>query len=107
MAVATRQSTQVLWDRSSYAVPVTGAPDNGVLPWIAGVCRQARIAAGRRQVHIAAAADVDQSTVNRFELAQGWPRDVDAMIAAYAEDLAIPAIELWRRAIDAWQSAQS
>jgi hypothetical protein len=76
-----------------------------MLPWITGACRDARIAAGRKQVHVAASADVDQSTVNRFEGATAWPRDMDRMVSAYADDLGIPALELWRRAIDAWGAA--
>jgi hypothetical protein len=73
-----------------------------MLPWIARAARDARIAAGRKQVHVAASADVDQSTVHRFESAIAWPRDIDRMVAAYADDLDIPAVELWRRAVDAW-----
>jgi hypothetical protein len=100
------ESAQVAESLNPYAPHVTPVPDDGdrMLPWIAKVCREARLAAGRRQVHIAVRADVDQSTVNRFETVQGWPRDVDRMIAAYGEDLGISSLELWRRAADAWRT---
>jgi DNA-binding XRE family transcriptional regulator len=83
--------------------PTLDGPDR-LLPWIAAVCRDARLAAGRKQVHIAAAVDVSEATVNRFERGLGWPRDPDGMIAAYAEEVEVAPLELWARAIDAWRA---
>jgi hypothetical protein len=76
-----------------------------MLFWLAKVCRDARIAAGRRQVHIAVrvgAKAVDSSTIARFERAEVWPRNADEMVAAYADDLDLEPRVLWSRAIRCW-----
>jgi hypothetical protein len=65
-----------------------------MLYWLALTCRESRLAARRKQVHIGAGADVDQSTVNR-------------VVAAYADDLGIKPVELWQQAIDRWRRATS
>jgi transcriptional regulator with XRE-family HTH domain len=74
----------------------------GLLHWIGTVCCEARIAAGRRQVHIAAELGVNQATVARFERGQAWPRNPDLMVQAYADELDIAAVELWADAIRRW-----
>ena len=74
-----------------------------MLQWLAQTCRDARLAARRKQVHVGASADVDQSTVNRFEKAIAWPRNPDRLVAAYADDLDISPIDLWQAAIDLWR----
>lgn len=76
-----------------------------MLYWIARTCREARIAARRKQVHIGASADMDQSTINRFEKGIAWPRNPDLLVDAYAHDLDVPAHVLWRRALEAWGHA--
>lgn len=71
-----------------------------MLYWLAQAAKQAREAAGRKQVHVAASANKDQSSIYRFEAAQGWSRDTDLILAAYADDLDIdprdPNLERWR-----------
>lgn len=71
--------------------------------WLARACEAARKAAGRRQVHVAASADVDQSTIARFERGAAWPKDTDQVVAAYADDLDIQPIDLWSEALRMWQ----
>jgi len=73
-----------------------------MLYWLAQTCREARLAAGRKQVHIGASADVDQSTVNRFENAVAWPRNADRLVEAYAADLELEPIDLWQAALSRW-----
>lgn len=77
--------------------------EQALLHWLARTCRDARTAARRKQVHVGASADVDQSTVNRFEKAIAWPRNPDRLVAAYADDLDISSIDLWQAAIDLWR----
>lgn len=73
-----------------------------MLFWLSRACRAAREAAGRKQVHVAASADVDQSTIARFEKQTAWPRHTDRVVAAYADDLDIGAIDLWQEAMRLW-----
>lgn len=73
-----------------------------LLPWLAGVLSDAREDVGKRPVHIAAAADMDQSAITRFEHGQTWPRNPDRLVQAYADCCAIDVRVLWRRAIDRW-----
>jgi hypothetical protein len=72
---------------------------------IAAVCRKARKDADVKQVHIASLADVDQSTIARFERAEGWPRNphnVGVIVSAYADYLELDPRALLKEAIDAW-----
>lgn len=83
-------------------------PDSGkMLPWLARVAREAREARGHKEIHIAVAADIHPSTVNRFENKKAWPRDPDEMMKGYAEDLDIHPIRLWERALQLWSAALS
>lgn len=80
---------------------------DAMLYWLARAAVGAREAAGRKQVHIAASANRDQSSIYRFEQAAkgkgGWPRDADRIVAAYADDLDIDSIELWTMALQLWR----
>jgi transcriptional regulator with XRE-family HTH domain len=69
---------------------------------LGAACREARRAAGLRQIDIATAAGVDHSTISRFETGYGnrWREDTDDIVAAYAHELGITPEELWRRALD-------
>lgn len=72
--------------------------------WLAQVAKQLREQAGRKQVHIAAAMSIDQSTIYRFEQGERWPRQADLIVAAYAEDLGIEdPRDIWQQAVDAWR----
>jgi transcriptional regulator with XRE-family HTH domain len=70
---------------------------------LAETARTAREKAGLKQVRIAAALNVDQSTVYRFEQGR-WPRDPEAMIRAYAEETETAESELWREAVKRWEA---
>lgn len=78
----------------------------GMVYWLAKAARQARQEAGRKQVHIAASIDRDQSMIARFERGSAWPRDVDRIVAGYADDLGITEIALWERALALWADQQ-
>lgn len=75
-----------------------------MLYWLAKACKEARLAANRKLVHVAASADKDQSTLWRFENGDGWPRETDLFIAAYADDLNVDPIQLWETAIQMWKT---
>lgn len=75
--------------------------------WLARVAGEARIEADVKHVRIAAALDMDQSTISRFERGEAWPRDADAIIRAYAEELGLDERELWRRGLERWMAAES
>lgn len=71
--------------------------------WLAKACAQARSTGGRLQVHVAASANLSQSSVDRFEDGTVWPRNPDRYIDAYADDLDVSPIDLWRAAIQMWE----
>lgn len=73
--------------------------------WLAAAAKELREAAGRKQVHIAASMNKDQSTVYRFELGEAVPRELNLFVAAYADDLDIKAIQIWERALQLWREA--
>lgn len=71
------------------------------------VCRHAREGAGIRQIDIATRAGTTHSSISRFERGDLWPRNPDAWITAYAIELGVDAIDLWRAAVEAWAGAGS
>jgi hypothetical protein len=78
---------------------------DAMIYWLARAAKEERLKRGRKQVHIAATIDKDQSTVNRFEQGEHWPRDVDELLAGYAEDLDINAQDLWAKALKMWRES--
>jgi transcriptional regulator with XRE-family HTH domain len=70
-----------------------------VLLHLAGVAREARLAADLRQLDIATAADVSHEMISRLERAQSWPKNPDRIIGAYEKECGLPEGELWRRAV--------
>lgn len=81
------------------------AAENSMLFWLARAAKELREAADRKQVHIAASIDKDQSTIYRFEQARAWPRQADLIVAGYADDLDIDdARTIWRRALELWEA---
>lgn len=95
--------------RGRSAPYLRAVPDeNSMLYWLARACTIARESSGRLQVHVAASLDVNQSTIDRFEEGEKWPRSADRTIAGYAEDISTPdhtvePIELWAEALRLWQ----
>lgn len=65
------------------------------------VCRRARRDAGLSLMDVANRAGMSQSTIWLFEQAHGWRRDTDRIVCAYAAELGIAPVELWRAALDA------
>lgn len=87
------------------SAPVSGGPDS-ILPYLGAAARDARTERGRHQVQIAAEIGVDQGTVRRFEQGEHWPRNPDAMVAAYARDLDLDPTVFWEEALRRWRSEQ-
>lgn len=90
-------------------VPPRTAPDDGlrmdgvVVPHLGAACKTARLAAnhgkGVKLVRIAAALDRSESTLSNFEKGKVQPDHVDRVVAAYAAELEISALELWADAL--------
>jgi hypothetical protein len=59
----------------------------------------------RKIIHVAVIADMDPTTIWRFEKGQ-WPRDADQVIAAYATELGLEPIDIWAKALELWISAE-
>ena len=75
--------------------------DGAMIKALAAAAKEAREAADpkRKIIHIAVVADVDPSTIWRFERGH-WPRNADDIIAAYAAELGLDPLELWKRALE-------
>jgi transcriptional regulator with XRE-family HTH domain len=72
------------------------------LPWLGRACRQAREERGVVQVRIAAAIEVNQATIARFEDGSAWPRHPEEVLMAYASELDIDVRLLWLHAFVLW-----
>ena len=72
------------------------------LPWLGRACRQAREERGVVQVKIAAAIEVNQATIARFEDGSAWPRKPEEVLMAYASELDIDMRLLWVQALVLW-----
>lgn len=77
-----------------------------MLTYLGAAARDARIRGRRLQVHIAAELGVDQGTIRKFEQGKHWPRNPDAMVAAYARDLDIDPLDIWKDALKRWDADQ-
>jgi hypothetical protein len=76
-----------------------------MLPWLAQAAKALRRAGGRKTVNIGSSLGMSESTISRFENAKGWPERPDQMVAAYADDLDVDAIDIWARALELWRAA--
>ena len=72
------------------------------LPWLGRACRQAREDRNIFQVKIAAAIEVNQSTIARFEEGIAWPRKPEEVLLAYASELDMDVRLLWLHAFVLW-----
>jgi predicted transcriptional regulator len=73
-----------------------------LLPWLGRACRQAREERGVVQVKIAAAIEVNQATIARFEDGTAWPRRPEQVLMAYADELDMDVRLLWLHAFVLW-----
>ena len=73
-----------------------------LLPWLGRACRQAREERGVVQVRIAAAIEVNQATIARFEEGIAWPRKPEEVLMAYAGELDMDVRLLWLHAFVLW-----
>ena len=72
------------------------------LPWLGRAFRQAREDRGVVQVKIAAAIEVNQATIARFEDGTAWPRRPEDVLMAYASELEMDVRLLWVHAFVLW-----
>ena len=73
-----------------------------LLPWLGRACRQAREERNVVQVRIAAAIEVNQATIARFEDGTAWPRQPEELLMAYASELNMDVRLLWLHAFVLW-----
>ena len=73
-----------------------------LLPWLGRACRTAREEANVKQVKIAAAIEVNQATIARFEEGTAWPRQPEEVLMAYASELHMDVRLLWLHAFVLW-----
>lgn len=74
-----------------------------VLQHLGDVCRTARLEAGVRQIEVSTVAGVTDTIVSRFELGTGTPRDLDAVVNAYALECDTDPFDLWMQALHQWR----
>ena len=72
------------------------------LPWLGRACRQAREERNVVQVKIAAAIEVNQATIARFEDGVAWPKRPEEVLMAYATELEMDVRVLWVHAFVLW-----
>src|SRR5262245_56707011 len=72
------------------------------LPWLGRACRQAREERKVVQVKIAAAIEVNQATIARFEDGAAWPKRPEEVLMAYADELDMDVRLLWLHAFVLW-----
>jgi predicted transcriptional regulator len=65
------------------------------------VARRAREDAGITLMDVAVTAGVGQTSIHRFELGDGWRRETDAIVDAYAQLCQTTPQALWQAALDA------
>jgi predicted transcriptional regulator len=68
------------------------------LPWLGRACRQAREERDVVQVRIAAAIEVNQATIARFEDGTAWPRHPEEVSSELDMDVRL----LWLHAFVLW-----
>jgi transcriptional regulator with XRE-family HTH domain len=73
-----------------------------MLKHLAAAARAAREQAGVRQIDIATVAGVGHASISRFERGIAWPDNLDAILAAYAEETGRDERELWAAALERW-----
>lgn len=72
-----------------------------MLSWLSDVCYEARQGAGLRREDIASRGGVSYHLIYRFEeYADRWPRDIDALVCAYAESVGVDPRLLWLQTVD-------
>jgi transcriptional regulator with XRE-family HTH domain len=76
-----------------------------MLQHLGQACREARVAAGLRQIDVATSAGTTHATISRFEAGLYWPKDPDAWVKAYADELGVDSLHLWAEAITRWRDA--
>lgn len=77
-----------------------------MLEALAWAARRARQTAHVARWTVAAAADVDDNTIRRFERARAWPVDPERIVNAYAELADLHPREIWQAAVNAWGDDQ-
>ncbi len=73
-----------------------------LLPWLGRACREAREDKNVVQVKIAAAIEVNQATIARFEDGTAWPRRPEEVLMAYARELDMDVRLFWLHAFVLW-----
>jgi len=73
-----------------------------LLPWLGRASRLAREEKGVKQVKIAAAIEMNQATIARFEDGAAWPKRPEQVLMAYADELEIDVRLLWVHAFVLW-----
>jgi transcriptional regulator with XRE-family HTH domain len=67
-------------------------------------CREAREAAGLRQIEIAVSAGTSHATISRLETGRAWPMHPDVVVAAYAAEAGTEPLALWAEAVQRWHA---
>jgi transcriptional regulator with XRE-family HTH domain len=67
---------------------------------IGQAARAARTERGLKLVRVAAAANLSEATLGRFERGETWPQSIDAVLAAYESELGLEPRAILRRAAE-------
>lgn len=101
---SSRLGSPIFASGAGYGWPLV-AP-GAMIEFLARVAREARRERRIKVARVAVAADLDPSTIYRFERGQ-WPGNADQVVAAYAEELEVAPETLWMRALELWCEAEA
>jgi transcriptional regulator with XRE-family HTH domain len=71
----------------------------GLQACVGRAAREARREAGVRLVRVAAAAELSEAALARFERGETWPKKIDQVLAAYASELRVERAVLLEAAL--------
>lgn len=74
-----------------------------MLSHLGAAARSLRLASQLRQIDIAVAAGCSEAVVSRFECGQRWPARVDELVHAYATQVGVDELHIWRTAVGLWK----
>lgn len=73
-----------------------------MLAHLGRVARHLRQERGVKLVRIGATINKGEGSLSRFEAGQNWS-EIERVVDAYAEELGVTPIELWRAALKEWE----
>jgi transcriptional regulator with XRE-family HTH domain len=108
------QSAATIGTRQTSAQPESFAftPHMGVVQQLGTLLRELRDEQKINRVAIGARLHTkrrgkSESALGKFERAESTPRNLDAVVEAYSEELEVPIVEIWRLALERYERGEA